>query len=404
MATRGLVTMPAMETPAEPSTGTPAPTEPASAELLDEPAAMEAIEAGWDALAVRAGAPFGAPAWALGWWRHLAPRGSRLAVVAVRAGEEPIGIAPFYAVRRLGLTELRLLGGGLSSRLGVLAAPGREDEVAAGVARVLAERGVNIVRWEGIDAAAAWDERLRQAWPGQRQPRRQAAERRSAPVIRLEQESYEDWLAGKGGKYRREVLRRRRKLEEAGAQTRAATLATLDRDLDAFGRLHFGRWEDRGGSSVPPEAIQMLAEAGRSLLPEGRFRLWLIDGPGGEAISARILIAAGGTVAAWNKGFDPSWGKFGPGVLSAQTAIEEAFQRGDSLFDLGGGETDDKQRLADEDCEIAWTSTLPPGARYPLARLETLPRQLARGGSRKLRARLGEERFHRLRGLVNRRR
>jgi CelD/BcsL family acetyltransferase involved in cellulose biosynthesis len=376
----------------------------ASARIHPGPADLEPLRADWDALAVRCGAPFGAPAWVEAWWRHLAPRGMELAVVSVHDGERLIGLAPFYASRKLGVTELRLLSGGFSSRLGLLAEPGLEQVVATSVAACLAtsRRSPGAVRWEAVDIAADWPELVSSNWPGGPQ-RIQAESRRSAPVVDLEVPSYDEWMARKSRNFRSQMRRRRRAVEERGASFRAATRATLEADLEQFLRLHTDRWAGRGGSAaVPPGVMAMLAEVGNGLVDEDRFRLWLIDGPDGKAISAQIFVEAGGVLAYWNGGFDEAWGEHSPGSLAILAAIEQAIERGDSLLDLGGGEAAYKDRLADEDRPIAWSTAFVRGPRYPLARMRRLPGQVARSGSQGLRRRIGQERLNRLRGLLSR--
>jgi CelD/BcsL family acetyltransferase involved in cellulose biosynthesis len=373
-----------------------------STSLIQDPSEFDGLRASWDALAVAVRSPFGCPAWAEAWWRHLAPNRARLAVVAVHAGDELVGLAPFYSTHRFGVTELRLLSGGLASRLGILAVSGQEREVATAIAEALAnlDPSPDVFRWEAIDADAQWPELLSSGWPGDESHRLQDQGERSAPVIYLGQESYEEWLAGKDREFRRKIRRRRRNIEAEGATFRCANLATLSRDLESFARLHFARWEGRGGSTIPAGAVPMLQEVGETLIEAGRFRLWLIDGPDGEAISASVLLAAGGVVASWNKGFDERWSRYAPGVLTAQAAIADAFERGEDVFDLGGGKTDYKARLADEDQPVAWCMSYPPGLRHPLTVLEKLPEHVARRGSFGLRRWLGQERLNRLRGLL----
>jgi CelD/BcsL family acetyltransferase involved in cellulose biosynthesis len=374
-----------------------------TASLIEDSSELEPLRESWDRLAVSARAPFGAPAWTLAWWRHLAPADARLAVVAVAEGRELVGLAPFFARRRFGVAELRLLGGGFASRLGILAAPGREPEVAAAMAEALAgaQPAPDTFRWEALDAESPWPGLLSAAWPGREHLIREEA-RRGGPVLALTESSYEDWLAGKSRDFRRKVRRRRRNLEAEGASFRLADRASLRRDLDSFARLHHARWADRGGSSVPVAATSMLAEAGESLIDSGRFRLWMIDGPDGEAISAKVLVAAGGVVAAWARGFDEGWSRHAPGILATHVAIEDAFERGDDLYDMGGGEADDKQQFAGEDRPVVWRTSYPRGPRYPLARLSGLPENAARRGSVPLRRWLGPERVNRLRGLLRR--
>ena len=376
-----------------------------SARLYEDVADLEPLESSWDALAIGTGSPFGGPVWAQAWWRHLAPPGARLAVVAVDEGGELIGLAPFYASDKLGVTELRLLGGGWSSRLGILSRAGAEARVAAAVAEALGDAGrpPDILHWEAIDAASAWPELLSAEWPGGRAHRIEEESRRGAPVIHLSHGSYEEWFTAKSSHFRGHMRRDRRKIEREDVSFRFTDRASLERDLAAFGSLHSTRRQGRGGSTaVNPGAMAALLEIADAYLDDGRVRVQMIDGPDGEPISAQLYVAAGGTVAFWNTGFDEGWRKFSPGALAVLVAIEDAFERGDTLMDLGGGEAAYKERLADEDLPVAWRTSFPRGPRYPLARLRRFPAQVARSGSQAMRQRLGQERFNRLRGLVGR--
>ena len=369
-----------------------------SATLIQEPSELGPIHASWDELAVDVRSPFGAPAWAQAWWRHLAPSGAHLAVVAVHAGDDLVGLAPLYASRRLGVTELRLLSGGFASRLGILARDGHEGDVAAAIPRALAEANLraDAFRWEAVDAASPWPGWLSDSWPGGRGHRIAEASERSAPVVHLEQGSYNEWLDGKSSKFRRGMRRNRRNLEAEGATFRISDAAGLARDLSSFARLHSARWEGRGGSSaVTDSSIRMLQEAGEALMESGRFRLLVIDNPDGEAINAELFIAAGGVVADWSGGFDERWGKYSPGVLGILAGIEDAFARNEDLIDLGGGEASFKDRMADEDRPVAWRTSYRRGLRYPLARLRDVPEQAARKW-------LGPDKLRRVRNLLRR--
>lgn len=50
-----------------------------------------------------------------------------------------------------------------------------------------------------------------------------------------------------------------------------------------------------------------------------------------------------GSVYALRKGYDPQWAKFGPGTVLQMTMIEDGFQRGDHLLDLGPGSLHSKK-------------------------------------------------------------
>lgn len=376
-----------------------------SSTLVEEASGLEPLRAEWDALAVLAGAPFSTPAWVEAWWRHLAPERARLAVVAIHDGAELIGLAPFYATRRLGVTELRLLSGGLASRLEILAKPGREHEAAEEISSTLAALAdpPGIIHWESVDAASKWPEWISAGWPSGREHRLVEESTRSAPVVLLGQGSYDEWLAGKSRNFRSQMRRHRRSIEEKGGRFRTSDRSSLSSDLEAFSRLHSARWEERGGSrAVNAGVMAMLEEVGADLIDSGRLRIWLIEGTGEEVVSAQVFLAAGGNLAYWNGGFDEGWSEHSPGIVAILAALGDAIERGDKMLDLGGGEARYKERMADEDRPVAWRTSYPRGARYPLARLRRLPEQAARRGSRTLRERIGSDRLNRLRGLFSR--
>jgi CelD/BcsL family acetyltransferase involved in cellulose biosynthesis len=371
-----------------------------AAVVIEDGAELEALAPDWDRLAEGARAPFGAPAWTLGWWRHLAPRGARLAVVAVHDADELVGLAPFYSSRRFGVTVLRLISAGLASRVDILASRDREREVAAALADALAaEVQPDLLRWEGVDASTRWAQRLSQSWPGGRAHRLSHEMARSGPVLELAaHSSYEEWLAAKSSHFRRRLGKNRRTIERRGASFRLADRASLDRDLGSFRHLHMARWQPRGGSTaVSAATMAMLREVAEDLIESGRFRLWMLDGPDGEPVSAELLFAAGDEVASWNGGFDEDWGKLSPGIVTLAVAIEDAYDRGERRFDLGGGAAGYKDRLADGDSPVVWQTSFPHGARYPLARLWRLPEQTARRFSGSAKTLLGPVAYNRIR-------
>ena len=199
--------------------------------LVGEGPELDQLRESWDAFAVATGSPFGAPDWALGWWRHMAPQGAVLAVVAVEEGSELVGLAPFWASSRFGVTELRLLGGGWASRLDVLAKPGREADVAAVITETLAGSPLraDAIRWEAVDAGSPWPALLADSWPDGRGDRGKELSQRSAPLLHLKQDSFEEWFAERSGHFRRNMRRDRRQIEKKGASFRTSDRESLQR-------------------------------------------------------------------------------------------------------------------------------------------------------------------------------
>ena len=135
--------------------------------------------------------------------------------------------------------------------------------------------------------------------------------------------------------------------------------------------------------ALNPSVERTLAEAGRELLPSGRFRLVWIKAEG-RVISALAFLAAGGEVSYWNGGFDEDWASEQPSMRALIVAIEDAFARSESRIDLGGGAEPYKYRLADGEDTLETVMIAPKGGLYPLTRLQLAPGRLRAGLSRRL--------------------
>lgn len=342
--------------------------------LVESPAGLDPIVAGWDALAVAANRPFSAPAWSLAWWRHLAPAGATLQVLAVEDDDGLAGVVPLYASGR-GLATL----GAKMAPVEPLAREGIEPAVAAAAAEHLAAGRPRpaTVGLRGHESGPEWAALLAGAWPGRAGARVWPELSTAAPRVEFG-DGLEAWLAGKSSSFRRDIRRSGRKLEQAGGEFRYATAETLERDVGEFLRLHRLRLVAQGGSNLPAQGVaEMLTAVGAELLPSGRFRLICLD-LDGETIAANLLLAAGREVSAWNSGFDDAHREYSPVMQCLLHAIGDAAERGEGSMSLGAGGQDYKYRLADAEDRIVSTLVLPRGSTYPLARLRLLPSRVRR--------------------------
>jgi CelD/BcsL family acetyltransferase involved in cellulose biosynthesis len=373
--------------------------------VIADPRDAEPIHEQWDELAVEADRPYCSPAWMLAWWRHVRTGDARLRTIVVSERGRVVAIAPFFAqVGRFGFVEYRLLGAGHSHRIGVLCRAGYERQVEQPLAeamRAFDPRPSSVV-WEGIDGDDQWPIHTAPwlgGWAGVKL--RRNAEMGNA-TIRLAGTTFDEWFAGTSGKFRRNLLRDRRNLERAGGRIRRSQSEDeLERDLDAFARLHNARWAARGGSGFFDERMMaMLRDAGGRLLPAGRLRLYMVE-LDGSPIAASVNVAAGGTVAGWATGMDDAYGRLSPTRLALLRAVEEAFERGEVAFDFGGGRSDYKERFANHSEPIAWMTQFPRGWRYPLTRAQLMPKE-ARHALRGVARRLPPERQQQLKRLLRR--
>jgi CelD/BcsL family acetyltransferase involved in cellulose biosynthesis len=349
------------------------------AQIVTTRDALEPLSAEWDVLAVACDRPQMAPGVVLPWWRHVAPDDAQPRLVTVREGDRLVGLAPFYVEpsARRARVDYRLPGIELFAGLAPLALPGRESEVAQEISATLARATPrpDVIALEGVPTATAWGDALRSRWPGRRRPALRRYQLHCSPIITLDEPSFDAWFGAKSTNFRGQMRRLRRKFAAAGGTSRVATEATLDDDVAAFARLHAERWEGRAKSSLVELGDRlpaMLSDVGRTLLPSGRFRLRMLE-LDGEAISAQLFLAAGGTVLYVNGGWDVRHAGLKPSMLGLLDTVEEAFAMGEQRLDLGVGDQDYKQRFADDDAPIGWCILMPPGRRRLLTRAHTAP-------------------------------
>jgi CelD/BcsL family acetyltransferase involved in cellulose biosynthesis len=349
------------------------------AEIVTEHERADALAPEWHALAAACGEPMSAPAWMLTFSRELSGARETPRIVAVRDGGRLVGLAPLCAdlERPRRVAGYRLLAGDMP-RTTPLALAGREWEVAGAVAAALAaaDPRPEAVGLESISVATCWPLALAEQWPARMRPLLRQYFVMSSPTAALRQESFDAWLASKSSNFRSQMRRMRRRFAEAGGSGRFSTRATLHDDIAAMVRLHAGRWEGRGASSIVAGGERLAAayeSVGHQLLEEGGFRLRMLE-LDGEAISAQLFTGIGGEVIYINGGWDERFAQFKPAMLGILDAIEDAFERGERRMDFGPGAQPYKLRFADGTDPLAWSVLIAPGRSMPRVLAQTLPR------------------------------
>ena len=351
-----------------------------AAELVEESARLRLARKDWDSLAVELGRPYCAPAWMLAWWEHARPRRALLRTVLVRDGEELVAVAPFYADRRFArAVHYRLLAADVSHRVVPLIRPGVEDAAIEAIVHTLAAARPRpaVIHFESVEADDEWPARFTAHWPGPAPPLAVIEWRGPAPTVRLGDRAFDDWLRSKSRNFRSQAGRMRRRLEAGGARFCLATTAQeAQQAMDAMVRLHYARWEGRGGSTaLDPGVERMLAQAASELLADYRFRLFTIEAQG-ATISAHLFMAAGGAVSYWNGGFDDAFAGGQPSMQVLLEAIADGMRRSDRCLDLGGGREQYKLRLADAEDVLETSLVVPRGDGYALTRAQLMPRRV----------------------------
>jgi CelD/BcsL family acetyltransferase involved in cellulose biosynthesis len=374
-------------------------------EVIDDLAAAEALAAAWDELAQAASLPLCAPGWMLSWWRHMAPPGSRLRIVAVRGGDELLALAPWFAHQGpRGRNELRFLGAEISDRVDVLCLPGREREVAPALREAMREMSPSpdLIAFEAVPDSSDWT-RLLAAGSRMRLTRyRNSA--LAAPAVTLPATAdggFDSWMAGRSGNFRSQMRRMGRRLESrAGGVRQLRSAEEMQEGIAALLELHLARWSERGESGLARTGVAgLLADAARALGPD-RMRLWAAEIEG-RPISVQLFLAAGTEVKYWNGGWAEQHADLKPSMLTILAALEDAIGRGERRLDLGVGTHEYKQRFADTEDTLTWGGLIVRNRRWIATRLELAPLVLRYRGKLAIRS-LPESLSGRLEGLAKR--
>ena len=296
--------------------------------------AFDDLRGDWDELvrSMRRPSPFLLHGWLSEWWRHYGQDAALAVHVASRNGKL-VGAAPLLVRSRLGVQVTSFLGGDQSALGDVLLAPD-EDESVAGVLLGASRDGPGYLDVSGLPRGSRLASTLGSSV--------EVVERVEAPVLDL-RDGWEDVYRSRTSSKKRNLHRRRRR--QLGELGRLELVIARDLDSlvpaleDAF-RLHALRWEGR------PDGSDFASERGRRFQRAALLRLAEHDIPrivllklDGRSIAFHYYFAFQGRMIVHRLGFDPTFGRFSPGLVNTLDTIEAAAAEGLTQVEfLGGGE------------------------------------------------------------------
>jgi CelD/BcsL family acetyltransferase involved in cellulose biosynthesis len=163
-----------------------------------------------------------------------------------------------------------------------------------------------------------------------------------------------DWAAyerGLSANVRKDVRRRRRRLEELGevAVEVADGQERLEELLDEGFRVEAAGWKGEEGSAILSDerTRRFYTDVARWAAGRGWLRLSFLR-LDGRAVAFEYSLEQGGVFSCVKGGYDGAYARFSPGRVISHALLERAFARGLTRFDLLG---------ADEAYKRAWTGT-----------------------------------------------
>ena len=297
---------------------------------LDVHDTVAAIAGDWDELCDRIAAPpYLRPGWMEPW--RLSFGSGRLVVLALREGGQLRAIVPLE-VRGRGLHPLL---NGEAPRFGVIA---DGPDAVGGLGHALFRRAGRYVGFGWLDAAnaAALD---RAAARTGYATNTQTGER--APFIPVIGE-WEDYLGSLKPDRRRQLKRRRRRLQERGeiAVEEHTSPEALTGPLHEFIALESSGWKARAGSAIrcSPELLRFYETIAGWAVDRGELRLALLR-VDHVPIAGQLYIESSGVCHRLKSGYDEEWSRYAPGHLLTLAVLENAWRRRVRIYEfLGGGE------------------------------------------------------------------
>ena len=139
-------------------------------------------------------------------------------------------------------------------------------------------------------------------------------------------ESVDDTL---DGKFRRDLRRRTRRLQEVGAlsfETHSA-LEGLEDALNRFFAVEASGWKGEAGTAIAsdPTVQRFWRSLAREAAAEGTLRLTLVN-VDGQPIAGQLGIICGRTYYCLKTGYDEEFSRYSPGALTTRHCIQECIE------------------------------------------------------------------------------
>jgi CelD/BcsL family acetyltransferase involved in cellulose biosynthesis len=344
--------------------------------------------ADWDDVVTDSAAPsvFLTRDWITAWWASFGAR-RQPCLLRIGAGDgRTLGFAPLYYERlRVPVTRLGLLGDRVvgSEYLGLASRRGSERDVADAVGRWLREEAPpwHLAELSGLRDGDAGSSALEAALGAE--SARRDEEQHECSAITLP-DSFEEYLAGLGSKFRRTYRQRTNKLLRSCEVRffRTESEAELPAHLDVLFRLHQARWVEAGrpGVFVDPRMRDFYLDVARRLLRSRQLHFWHLEADGAIRAS-QFGFSYGGVLHSLQEAYDSDFrppGVGGLGVVLRGHVLETAIEEGLRTYDFLGGVEDHKLRWGADIHHVRTVRLGRPGVGGRAAWLATVGAQSAR--------------------------
>jgi CelD/BcsL family acetyltransferase involved in cellulose biosynthesis len=294
----------------------------------------------------RAAKVFQHPRWQQTWLEEF--QGDRRPLLlSVRDEGQLVAVAPLL---REG-TRLSLIGDhNICDYMDFVMAPGRERDALSAVLDALEEEDWTELELRGL-AAGSPTLALLPSLAGGRGLEVRVERETVCPQLDLPS-TWEDYLARLGGKSRRELKRKMRRLYDTAVRVRLLALrspADVGEGMDTFLRLMTLKSDK--AQFMTPQMERFFQRAAVALAEEGLIALYMLEMDGRRVASA-LCFEDENEVLLYNSGYDPELSYLSVGLISKVLLLRSAIEGGRRHLDFLRGNEPYKYDLGGSDVEV----------------------------------------------------
>ena len=292
---------------------------------------LDDVASEWETLADATGAgPFVRPGWFAAW--SAAFGGGAISVLSARRDGQLVGALALLS-RRSGLVSPT------NWHTPAYGAVAGDDEVAQALAREALQQGTVRLDLSFLDPGEAFAAAVVEA-SGKAGRRLIVRPVLRSPYVRLEGD-FESYEASRPSKVRREIARRRKRLEDLGPVD--VSFVDGSEGLDALLAEGFAvegsGWKTERGTAIAedPAAARFYRDVAAWASAAGWLQLGFVR-VDGRAVAFSYSLVVGDTCHVVKVGFDPELSKYAVGKLLTREAIQRAYEQGLAVYDFLGAE------------------------------------------------------------------
>lgn len=347
---------------------------PLTVEVVEDPAAFDALRDEWNAAACASldANVFLTWEWLRTWWRHFGEgrTDAHLHLVVLRDAEGLVAAAPLYRTERgvgpVRVAVLQTIAHDAGDYGGVILVRRPDEAVDALLdhctARLRNHAAIVLSRLTTDSVLLA---RLRAAASDPaRTGNLVVAESELPDAVCPFTDVREGYNLTKHLKKHKIRQRMRRLSEKHEVAFEYHTGPRLDEGLDRLVAVHQARWDDRQdemqGLFADADHAEFLLDGIRALDGAGWSRLLTLTADG-HTVAADLDFDFAGRVYMFKGAFDPAFGEFSPGQLVTYRVFEDGIERGVEEFDFMRGDHPYKRRWANGDRSLVSVTLTRPG-------------------------------------------